>query len=374
MGIVPVTLYQYYLGKFPHTYSILMNLGTLLSLLILVNISFLYKYNKTNIYDLFIYFIMFYMLIIINFDYLSYEGSAYLYKENMTILIRSFSMYLIGRTFLIDSKNKVIIIVFTFILLVTEKLINLDNTFLRLFFELEEGNGVYLFLGDTFAIVSILLISFIKSKSLRFLVGIIALVTLFAISSRSSMYIFLVVLFIMMIKENKFLHNIFFVLIFFLLFYLSISYFEINVVNNRMLNVISNVALDQSAIARNYLLEKGMRDISDYWFIGNYGSQYYNQNSFGSYIHNIFSFYRQYGLTVFIFILVIFLFISKYYYFWIKNKYVTNINYIFYISAFCFLEILLTRSYNTLHFWFAVGLFANKHQFILIKSYKKVNL
>lgn len=360
--IIPIVLYQYYLGNIPYLYSILMNFNTVFSVLIIANIILFYK-DKLNIYDISILFLMSYMGMVIIFDYFLYAGSKELFFNNSTILIRSFMLYIIGRVLIVQYDWYKSLLLFFFILLILEKLINLDSSYIRIFLD-TEGSGVYLYLGDTFAVIAIFLISLLSNKVIKFLLVIVSLVILFVIGSRSSMFIFLVVLLFMMFKENNIKQNMFILISLISFANYTISYLDIDIENNRMFVLVSSDKVDISKQERSNMLSIGIEDIKNNPIIGNYGGQFYYEKNYGNYIHNILSFYRQYGLIVFIGLIIIFFYILRHYYFWMRNDYDNSLNYIFYISIFIIMELLLTRSYTTLHFWFAIGLFADPKKFI----------
>lgn len=69
--------------------------------------------------------------------------------------------------------------------------------------------------------------------------------------------------------------------------------------DSRILQLILNPESDTSLIARNELLEQGIAQIEKNWFLGYYNG-FLEYSSSGGYIHNILSFWHQYGLIPFL--------------------------------------------------------------------------
>lgn len=73
----------------------------------------------------------------------------------------------------------------------------------------------------------------------------------------------------------------------------------IDLADSRILHLIINPDSDTSLIARNVLLEQGIAQIEENWFLGYYNG-FLEYSSSGGYIHNILSFWHQYGLIPFL--------------------------------------------------------------------------
>lgn len=347
--LIPISLYQYNLGNMP-------NLVSLLNLYVIVISLFLLRYLKINLLDLMIIFIFIFMLINIQIDLFMYSKNEYLYDKNIKNLIFSISLYSMGR-FFVYQKNNFILFLFLFILIV-EKILNLNTDFLSINLDFED-EGIYLFLADTFSIVALLAISVCRNFIVKIILIIASFYILFIMGSRAAFYIFTLVIIINLLKESRFLYVVLFLcfLVFITNYFLEKNNIKIDIENSRMISVLIDVEKDRSQIARKIQINQGFNEILNNPILGSYGGQIIRFNSFGSYMHNIFSYYRQFGLIVFLGIIFGLIFISICYYQWLFNGKYKNFNYIFYIGTYIILIVMFFRAYTAAYFWFMLGLF-----------------
>lgn len=352
--ILPITLYQNYLGNFPYIYSNLYNGMSIVAIFIVI-----ISKDKINFVDMTSLSIFILMFIVIMVDYFYYGKSYDVFYDNSTVLARAFTLYIIGRGIRFGQKYYYLVLI-SFIFFVISIFLYLDGP-LRIFLDFE-GSGVYLFLGDTFAMLSLLLLTnnYKKYKNLNLIIFILSIFVLFIIGSRDALFVYIAVSFLYFYKSFNFMKLASIFLIIFSTVIVFTEYNNIVIENNRMFSVISgNLKNDNSQISRVVQNEFGINDISNNIFLGSYANQYYSLNSMGSYMHNILSYYRQFGLFVFLLIIFLLLFVSKRYFeYFILNH--TKIEaYIPYLSLFIVLECIFFRSYNAAHFWLAIGLLSN---------------
>ena len=233
-------------------------------------------------------------------------------------------------------------------------------TYNILFFGLDIS---YLYLGDVFAIFSLLIIAMLDDYKKKIALFMSSTYFLYLLGSRSSLYFFLVVFIVYLFKFFFVRRKLFariglitVVLFGILIFVLSV---DLNLVtDNRMLRIISssNRVTDYSQIARNSILVAGIDNIKENWFWGDYLAEFRVRGGWGAYIHNILSYWEEYGIVVFIMFIYQCLFTLVYNvrrFFSISGKVV---EFSTYIAIFCVLSVIFTRSYIYHYAWLAFGL------------------
>jgi hypothetical protein len=352
--ILPVTLYQNFLGNLPYMYSFLYNGMSIVAILIVIRFK-----NKINFVDMTSLSIFILMFSVIMVDYFYYGKSYDVFYDNSSILVRALTLYIIGRSVTFSQKYYYLVLI-SFIFFVISIFLYLDGP-LRIFLDFE-GSGVYLFLGDTFAMLSLLLLTnnYKNYKNLNLVIFVLSIFILFVIGSRAALFVYIAVSLLYFFKNYNYMKLASIFLIIFSIVIVFIDHNNIVIENNRIFSVISgNLKNDSSKISRVVLDDYGINDISNNIFSGSYANQYYSLNSSGSYMHNILSYYRQFGLFVFIFIIFLLLFVFKRYYEYFVLNHTKIEAYIPYLSLFIVLECIFFRSYNTAHFWLAIGLLSN---------------
>ncbi|MDW1579753.1 MULTISPECIES: hypothetical protein [unclassified Vibrio] len=136
---------------------------------------------------------------------------------------------------------------------------------------------------------------------------------------------------------------------------------SLNFSNNRIYSLIVNgLSGDNSLNERQLMFLAGINDILSNPFFGHFGGQllidtdYWHEPRWGAFIHNIFSYYRQFGLIPFlaINILVIIGLIFAY------NK--NNLGSIFWGFVFFSIEIYIFRSFTSPYIYLFIGYVSNK--------------
>jgi hypothetical protein len=358
--IIPLLSYQVTLGYINDVFVRIISR----SFILIVVIYFIF-FVKKNYLDFFVFLTFILMYVIIQFNYI-YDKDIYLYKFNISCFIYYIVMYCMGRFFVYNPIfNKWLI--FVYLLYVLILYINLYNSVFQIM--MKGDYGVKLKLGDTFAIVSILILTTIGKKYFKIFIFFISSIFLFAIGSRTSLYLYI------FISIFYFIRNVSYKYIFISMMFLIGSVFylintnKIDIEHDRRIAILYNLSSDGSYNSRENLLKNGLNSILNNPVLGDYGGQFKKYNDIGSYIHNILSYYRQFGLVVFTIMIFYFFIINIYFFKWLFKFYDKKIDYIFYISLFLFIEILFSRAYSFSYVWFSIGMLFNKRNLIIYRKY-----
>lgn len=229
-----------------------------------------------------------------------------------------------------------------------------------LFFGIEIS---YLYLGDIFAIYSIFIISSITKSKGKIALFLSSTLFLYLIGSRSSMLFFVFVFAVYLLRYFKFKKKMFSKISILSLLLLAILSLALSIdidtfLNNRMLRILlpSNLGDDYSMIERMKLYTAGVENIQNNWFFGDLFAEYTKRGGWGLYIHNIISYWEEYGVITFLFIVllcIVTLKINIKSYF--KYSY-RGLEFPALTSIYCILSTVFTRSYIYFYIWFAFAL------------------
>lgn len=215
---------------------------------------------------------------------------------------------------------------------------------------------IYLMLADSFAILSILTICIIKKHILKVVLFFLSTIILFALFSRASLYCFICIFIIYLLRKNK--KTLIFIIILLTILVSQIDIFETLQISkeDRMLKLLYTIG-DNSRKERKVLFKEGLESIKHHWVTGDYMGDVIEHNGRkGNYIHNYLSFLRQFGIIPFI----IFCFITLYFYIrstieYLFRKISKNFEFVFLYFTFVFLEIVVARSFVTPYIWLAIS-------------------
>tara|TARA_Y100000310_G_scaffold151786_1_gene151382 strand:- start:10044 stop:11288 length:1245 start_codon:yes stop_codon:yes gene_type:complete len=227
----------------------------------------------------------------------------------------------------------------------------------------------YLTVSDSYAILSLMIISFVGlnggqySNYIKVLLVLIAAYCLFTLVSRTAFYFFIFSSFFLFLDKPKMLFFGLVIILLSVFFVLPIlqEYFWVDsskwLSYDRMFRVVEKIDSDNSFNERLYYNSIGLLSIRDNWFLGDFMGEF-RLNMEGKYMHNYLSFYRQFGLLPFIFLLLssIVLFRGAYLYFIKKSK---NKNYergVAVICLFILTEAIFSRAYWYTYVFFMLGL------------------
>ena len=214
--------------------------------------------------------------------------------------------------------------------------------------------GNYLFLGDATSIIALICIAFLRNIKAKIILTVLSAVALFFIGSRTSFAAFVGTtgLFYIMSFKPRYLAI---AAICFIAagVWLSSNFDELAERNPRMFGVVSDFEDDNSVAGRKVLSEHGWQDIRNNPIMGNFGGQlsfssldHKNDVGWRSYMHDVFSYWRQFGIIAFI-IIVAFVVrcltkLSKYSN--LRNQRVFALHFL--ICIFIIVEAAFSRSFN----------------------------
>lgn len=232
----------------------------------------------------------------------------------------------------------------------------------------------YIYIADVFSIYSLLIISILDKDRVKIVFFTISSIFLIFIGSRSSLFIFFSVFIIFLIKyfmrRDKFISKLRLFIFLTLISAMIILLTDFSqIISNRMFRILipSYLSVDYSMIERNQILTKAFINIKEHLFLGDFFAEYTSRGGWGAYIHNILSYWEEYGLFVFVLIMFLCLYVLKnmlkFFFFYKDDKFNDKFNYksiefSTYISIFGILSIILTRSYIYFYMWFVFGLFS----------------
>lgn len=203
-------------------------------------------------------------------------------------------------------------------------------------FELADsfGNerGFYLFMGDfhnfyvmmadSYVFLTLVVFAFCTRFYWKVVVYCLGVLTLLALLSRTSLYLFILIGGIMIFWQHKKIIILFLTILLGVVFY-SNYHFDVRTldqkgVHYRMIRLFIDKE-DSSWETRKAIFSEGMMSIREHWLFGDFmGDVRDHYGETGHYIHNIFSYWRQFGIlpfAVLIALLVkdIFLFFNRLY-------------------------------------------------------------
>ncbi|WP_318406940.1 hypothetical protein [Photobacterium leiognathi] len=337
---------------------------------IIFSFIFLLFYSKEKIK----YFEVFYLIaflfsivsmffIVINNDNIySYNSNVLIsgYQYNFPIIFYSLTLFFVGYFFDIKKiKSAIILIFISFIIIVYS---NVNGSLL---YDLNNINpdyrNNYLIWSDSFAISALLLISILNKKK-RVFIYFLSLIVVYSLYSRTSFFL-LIPIYIFIYKDlSKNMKIISFIILSCISILILYFIFNSDIMDyfSRYISALSGN--DNSVSARSLLLHQGLIDIKNNFILGAYGYQTLQNIDtggarWGAYIHSILSYYRQFGLFVFLCIafMSIMSFITLVKVNKIKNKDSNEFFYVifgFYILVSCF----FSRSYIYYELFFLFGL------------------
>ncbi len=169
--------------------------------------------------------------------------------------------------------------------------------------------GNYLFIGDATSIIALICIAFLHKTKAKIILAIFFAVIIFFIGSRTSFAVFagtVGLYFVVSFKPQILLAST--ICIFAIGIGLStIDIDELAARNPRMFGVLIDPDNDNSVVGREKIAEYGWHDISNSIIMGNFGGQLTSgppglKTSWRFYMHNVLSYWRQFGILAFIII------------------------------------------------------------------------
>ena len=217
--------------------------------------------------------------------------------------------------------------------------------------EVSLENNNYLMMSDAYAMLSFFIIAHHRKLLFRISLIVVAFMCLYFLKSRASLYMFLFMNIMGLILINKrFLWLLFFGGIISLFSYDWNEFFRLNS-NNRMIR-LATFGQDTSAKVRTSILSSGLKEIKDNWLWGQFMGDVLIEKNTGTYIHNFFSYLRQFGFFPFLILIVVLvrnylkLMYSVY-----KKQWNKPMEFIFLFGIHCLVLSLFARSFLYSGIW-----------------------
>lgn len=214
------------------------------------------------------------------------------------------------------------------------------------------SQGIHLFLGDAFAITSLLTIALYKSPPIRLLIIIFSVIVIFFIGSRTSfaVFVFTVLLYQLLLFRIKLLPYYLFICLALVGYGSTLDFEELAETNKRMVGVFLDYEDDGSVQGRKQLSEKGWEDIRANPIFGRFGGQrdsglMFNKYEWNSYMHSVFSYWRQFGILIFSLIIYLYFRLGSGVAAMIESRNTPAFRVYFLLSVFILVESFFSRSY-----------------------------
>lgn len=281
-----------------------------------------------------------------NMSFNNYELTSF----NSILVMWYIVAYYLGLVVPLDLRyKKPILYLYIFQLIIV--FANVDLSVGRMSYDIDHL-GVFLFIGDAFAIWSLLLISLYKDKAQLLIILFLSIICLYLIGSRSSLLSFIIVTpFIILKNNNVSLKLITIATGAVLLIVLLFSTLNFN--DNRMFKFLLS-GEDHSIYLRKKIFLENFDSLKNNWFLGDYGGQIVH-GGIGMYIHNYLSLWRQFGFTPFLLFLILLFPFFKWFPKWLTTKTGMRMDFLFYAIIFLLPELILTRSYYSHFIWIFLG-------------------
>tara|TARA_B110000211_G_scaffold141790_1_gene161935 strand:- start:1938 stop:3152 length:1215 start_codon:yes stop_codon:yes gene_type:complete len=280
---------------------------------ILLRVKFIRGYTSIYLFYCSFFSYLFILANVILSERIDLNGTTSL-EQHIVLLISipAFFLYGISTSFIVQPSRLLTKSDYMFFLaLCIVILINVNFNFFRLDFEsFKYDKAVYLFLGDLLAMIGIYFFSFSKGKLNKLLYFSSFICLLFFVYSRTSLYFFIFsILFVLFVCSNKKAKLVF------LIFSVFISVLIVNSAHflkdlnlsysiNRMLFIFSGTE-DGSLNGRELIFTESVKRLESSILFGNFGDQIEVFGYWTFYIHNIVSYFRQFGIITFLLVLSI---------------------------------------------------------------------
>lgn len=306
-----------------------------------------------------------YLIIIISFPYIIalpiYRIEIFYFEYFSLLVISSFLFYMSG-FYILDILNKKRFRAIFFYAWVLYTIVVLLNTSFELKYfsstiDIDVANPNYIMMSDAYALLSIIVVPYTRNLLYRLILLGISSFTLYFLMSRASLYSFVFLNFLVLMIIDK---RVFWSIIFFFvasIFFINWEQFIRLNSDNRMFRLIT-FGNDLSQNSRQTIFKTGLDAIHNNWFFGQYMGDVIVRKNTGTYIHNIFSVWRQFGLIPFLLILIniIYIFLKFYLHSLRAKSWNSEQQFVFILSAYCLVLFLFARSFLFSEIWIVFSL------------------
>lgn len=222
----------------------------------------------------------------------------------------------------------------------------------------------YLSFSDRFAMATLFIISTIKNKYLKILASVSGVLLLTLTLSRTSLYMFVLIIFIICLKyfiNSKKKLSIIYLLLFFT--FITLYSFKDNLTASRFISRDSRMGVlltdredDGSYQGRKLLKSMGEETIRENWFLGKFLYEVERDQKPGGYIHSIKSYWAEYGLVVFILVLFLsaYLLVKMSICFFREKENPISV-FISSYTIYVVISLYFSRSYFSPYIWFVLS-------------------
>ena len=306
-----------------------------------------------------------YLIIIISFPYIIalpiYRIEIFYFEYFSMLVISSFLFYMSG-FYILDILNKKRFRAIFFYAWILYTIVVLLNTSFELKYfsstiDIDLANPNYIMMSDAYALLSIIVLPYTRNLMYRLILLGISSFTLYFMMSRASLYSFVFLNFLVLMIIDK---RVFWSIIFFFMasiFFINWEQFIRLNSDNRMFRLIT-FGNDLSQNSRQTIFKTGLDAIYNNWFFGQYMGDVIVRKNTGTYIHNIFSVWRQFGLIPFLLILIniIYIFLKFYLHSLRAKSWNSEQQFVFILSAYCLVLFLFARSFLFSEIWIVFSL------------------
>ena len=279
---------------------------------------------------------------------------------NLFYLGGSILAFIVGYSMMQVGRFKQHIIV-GFVLLVINVLVNINSTYFRLNLNIinSDQEGIYLMLGDTFGLWPLLSGAVVKKRFSRLIIVLVALFCLTMLNTRTSLYAFIMAIpFLFRLKLGR-AGILMAIIVSALIFLAPMLQSQENLIGRMYGSIFSGE--DSSMKSRLIQFDVGLTALAEHWFIGDYAGQVRDFGEYGAYMHNILSYWSQFGLIPFLLIISI----------WVRAtrrafRHINSSNNwedpdsLFFVLALVYfgVEVFASRSYLYFMAWLVLGMSA----------------
>lgn len=227
------------------------------------------------------------------------------------------------------------------------------------FFIRLDGKAIYILLADSYMMLSILVISFQKNILYKSLILLTSIIVLFILKSRAALFVFVLVYLIIFLLRYRGALILFSCLLVSTLIYYDLINLILENSSNRMFRFFIS-GQDSSLSTRSVIFNEEINKIKYNfgWILGDYLGDYeFNKGSMGRYIHNYFSFLRQFGVFPFLLfsVSIIYLYLKTSVNY-IRNRNKKVLEFIFVYTTVYLIQIIVARSFLSAYIWVSLTL------------------
>ncbi len=348
-------------GVIPFEMGLHRSLINLLSLvIILVFFLELIKKPRLEVYDIsFFVFVLLVSFLILTHHYfdqkLSDMNGVSVMKYTIFIVVQYLVCFFIGKYFFIpfnEVKRKFLIFGHVICCIVLFSFMSNEGIIIDVT-DMEHGQkGIYLFTSEYLAFFSFFLVASCNSRKEIIITILICSLLIFCFISRSALFIFMVSSWLLYFKHYKFTSIVFLALLSISIF-LNIDYlYEHYPRMFFFLDFMNDVSFQGREIQK----EVGYMSLYNNLFWGDYGGQVKTLGYVGEYIHNIISYWRQFGVISFV--LIIYMVFYKPLLLFFNDNRINSFEYnLFYMMViYVCLQSVFSRSFSWPFLFLYIGL------------------